>query len=43
MNLFPGQQWRNGHKEQSCGHGGRGGGRVLDVWRHEHGNLHDHV
>ena len=24
-NLFAGQQWRNRHKEQTCGHGGRGG------------------
>ena len=24
-NLFTGQQWRNRHKEQTCGHGGRGG------------------
>ena len=25
MNLFPGQQWRNRHKEQTYGHGERGG------------------
>ena len=25
MNLFAGQQWRNGHREQTYGHGGRGG------------------
>ena len=23
--LFPGQQWRNRHREQTCGHGERGG------------------
>jgi len=22
MNLFSGQQWRNRHREQICGHGG---------------------
>ena len=27
MNLFSGQQWRNRHKEQTYGHGGRGEGR----------------
>ena len=26
MNLFSGQQWRNRHREQTCGHGERGGG-----------------
>ena len=25
MNLFSGQQWRNRHREQTYGHGGRGG------------------
>ena len=24
-NLFPGQQWRNRHREQTYGHGDRGG------------------
>ena len=24
-NLFSGQQWRNGHREQTYGHGERGG------------------
>ena len=24
-NLFPGQQWRNRHREQTYGHGKRGG------------------
>ena len=24
-NLFTGQQWRNGHREQTYGHGERGG------------------
>ena len=24
-NLFVGQQWRNGYREQSCGHGERRG------------------
>ena len=24
-NLFPGQQWRNGHRELTHGHGERGG------------------
>ena len=24
-NLFAGQQWRNRHREQTCGHGERGG------------------
>ena len=24
-NLFAGQQWRNRHREQTCGHRGRGG------------------
>ena len=28
-NLFSGQQWRNRHREQTYGHGGRGGGRGL--------------
>ena len=27
MNLFSGQQWRSRHREQTCGHRGRGGGR----------------
>ena len=26
MNLFAGQQWRNRHREQTYGHGRRGGG-----------------
>ena len=28
MNLSTGQQWRNKHREQICGHVGRGGERV---------------
>ena len=28
MNLFAGQQWRNGHREQNYGQGGRGEERV---------------
>ena len=28
MNLSTGQQWRNKHREQTCGHVGRGGERV---------------
>ena len=28
MNLFSGQQWRDRHREQTYGHGGRGGVRV---------------
>ena len=32
-NLFAGQQWRNRHREQTYGHGGRGGGRKGDIWR----------
>ena len=27
MTLFSEQQWRNRHKEETYGHGGRGGGR----------------
>ena len=26
MKLFAGQQWRNRHRDQTYGHGGRGGG-----------------
>ena len=26
MNLFAGQQWRRGHREQTCAHGGEAGG-----------------
>jgi len=33
MNLLSGQQWRNRHTEQPCGHGGRGGGGRGDVRR----------
>ena len=33
MNLFSGQQWRNRHREQTYGHGGKRGGRRRDVWR----------
>ena len=25
MNLFTGQQWRNRHRKQTCGHGEKGG------------------
>ena len=28
MNLFAGQQWRNGHREQTYGHGGGEGGEM---------------
>ena len=28
-NLFAGQQWRNRHREQTCGHGERGGEGVI--------------
>ena len=31
MNLFSGQQWGNRHREQTCGHGGRRGGRRGDL------------
>ena len=31
--LFTGQQWRNRHREQTYGRGGRRGGRRGDVWR----------
>ena len=27
MNLFAGQQWRNRHREQTYGHGGKGEGK----------------
>ena len=33
MDLFSGQQWRTGHREQAYGQGGRGGGRRGDVWK----------
>ena len=33
MNLFSGQQWRNRHREQTYGQGGRRGWRRGDVWR----------
>ena len=33
MNLFPGQQWRHRHREQTYGHRERGGRRGRDVWR----------
>ena len=33
MKLFSGQQWRNRHREQNYGHGGRRGGRRGDVRR----------
>ena len=33
VNLFSGQQWRNGHREQTYGHGGRREGRRGDIWR----------
>ena len=33
MNLFSGWQWRNRHREQTYGQGGRRGGRRGDVWR----------
>jgi len=28
MNLFSGQQWRNRHREQTYGHGGKGEGEM---------------
>ena len=31
MNLFSGQQWRNTHREQTCGHGRRKGRRGGDT------------
>ena len=31
-NLFPGQQWRNRHREQTYRQSGRRGGRRGDVW-----------
>ena len=33
MYLFSGQQWRNGHREQTYGQARRRGGRRGDVWR----------
>ena len=33
MYLFSGQQWRNRHREQTYGQGGRRGGRRGDVWK----------
>ena len=33
INLFSGQQWRNRHREQTYGQGGRRGGRRGDVWK----------
>ena len=33
INLFPGQQQRNRHREQTYGQGGRRGVRRGDVWR----------
>ena len=30
-NLFTGQQWRNRHREQTYGHGERGGGSEIYV------------
>ena len=27
MNLLAGQKWRDRHREQTCGYGGRGGER----------------
>ena len=33
VDLFSGQQWRNRHRGQTYGRGGRGGGRRVDVWR----------
>ena len=32
MKLFAGEQWRQRHREQTYGHGGRGR-RGWDVWR----------
>ena len=43
MNLFSGQLWRNRHREQNTGQGGRRGGRRRGVWREEHRNLQHHV
>ena len=36
MNLFAGQQWRFGHREESCGH--NRGRREGDEWREQHGH-----
>ena len=33
MNIFSRQQWRNRHREQTYGHGGRGGERRGDVMK----------
>ena len=43
INLFSGWQWRNRHREQTYGHGGRGGGRREAVQRELHGNLYHHM
>ena len=38
MNVFAGQQWRHRHREQTCGHGGKGNERVRQLekvaWKH---------
>ena len=40
-NLFAGQKWRNRHREQTYGHGERGGeGECME---RVHGNLHYHM
>ena len=36
MNIFSRQQWRNRHREQTYGHGGRGGERRR---RYEESNM----
>jgi len=33
MHLSAGQQWRNRHREQTYGHGGRGRKERVNVWR----------
>ena len=43
MKLFSGQQWGNRHRAQTCGHGGRSGGRGLHIWRESHENLPYHM
>ena len=41
-NLFAGQRWRNKHREQTYGHGERGGEGVM-YGKSKHGNLHYHM
>ena len=32
INLFSGQQWRNRHRQQTKRHGGRGGGKNMEIY-----------